>query len=186
MAMARLAARCAGASGVARWRGVVLAGCATAPPGADFPREASQALTDNGETKLGKLTAQWSAQHGGLSGFRLLPGGHRRLHAARRAWPTRPSGRSTRSTSSCRRRHRATLHQPPARGRRPRRARAPPDRRRQHDRRRRRGLGKLSAHPNIEVRLFNPFRVRTGLQPLRAAELASGGSSACRTACTTS
>src|SRR5689334_6220768 len=53
----------------------VLAGCATAPPGADYPREPSQALAQNGGTKLGKLTAGWSAQHGGLSGFRLLPAG---------------------------------------------------------------------------------------------------------------
>jgi len=54
---------------------LALAACTTLPPGADYPREASQALQDPGQTKLGKLAAGWSAHHGGQSGFRLLPGG---------------------------------------------------------------------------------------------------------------
>jgi putative cardiolipin synthase len=53
----------------------LIAGCATLPPGSEFPREASRALETPQETKFGKLTQGWTAAHGGLSGFRLLPGG---------------------------------------------------------------------------------------------------------------
>jgi cardiolipin synthase C len=65
-AMRLLATACAAA---------LISACATLPPGAEFPREPSRALETPQETKLGKLTQGWSAAHGGLSGFRLLPGG---------------------------------------------------------------------------------------------------------------
>jgi putative cardiolipin synthase len=34
---------------------------------------------------------------------------------------------------------------------------------------------RLAAHPSVEVRLFNPFRIRAGMPPLRATEFALGG-----------
>ena len=153
---------------------VVLAGCATAPPGADYPREPSRALENPAETKLGKLAAQWSAQHGGLSGFRLLPAGidsftlrasmadtaERTIDAQYFILHSDDTGRLfiSRLLAAADRgvRVRLLIDDANTIG----------------------GDGdvtKLSAHPNIEVRLFNPFRIRAGWQPLRATELASGG-----------
>lgn len=43
------------------------AGCATLPPPTD--RVPSQALTDTGQTRLGQAVAPWLAEHPGLSGF---------------------------------------------------------------------------------------------------------------------
>jgi putative cardiolipin synthase len=59
----------------AAWAALLVAGCATLPPGAGFPREPSHALETPQTTRLGQLTQRWSAAHAGLSGFRLLPGG---------------------------------------------------------------------------------------------------------------
>ncbi|MGH8799170.1 MAG: phospholipase D-like domain-containing protein [Casimicrobiaceae bacterium] len=54
---------------------VLLAGCASLPPGSAFPRPASNALTHPEATRLGRQLAAQSAAHAGLSGFRLLPVG---------------------------------------------------------------------------------------------------------------
>lgn len=50
----------------------LIAGCAGLPPGADFPRQASAALTHPEQTRLGGQFASTSREHGGLSGFRIL------------------------------------------------------------------------------------------------------------------
>jgi len=149
----------------------MLAGCATAPPGADYPREPSHALTQNGDTKLGKLTAGWSAAHGGFSGFRLLPAGldgfalrSEMAEAAERTIDAQyfilhgdDTGRLfiTRllAAADLGVRVRLLLDDANSIG---------------GDRR----VTTLAAHRNIEVRMFNPFRVRTGLEPFRAANLA--------------
>jgi putative cardiolipin synthase len=52
-----------------------LAGCATLPPGADFPKEPSTALAEPATTKLGQRVAAQAARRPGLSGFRLLQHG---------------------------------------------------------------------------------------------------------------
>ena len=55
---------------------LLLAGCATLPPpGSDYPKSASNALTHPEQTRLGRQFAAASAAHSGLSAFRLLPVG---------------------------------------------------------------------------------------------------------------
>ena len=50
----------------------VLGGCATLPPGADFPKIASVALAHPEETRLGGLFAGAAQAHDGTSGFRII------------------------------------------------------------------------------------------------------------------
>jgi putative cardiolipin synthase len=51
---------------------VALGGCASLPPGADYPRIASTAFSQPGETRLGKAFASSAEGHGTDSGFRLI------------------------------------------------------------------------------------------------------------------
>ncbi len=53
----------------------LLAGCATLPPGSDYPRPVSTALTRPEQTRLGHQLAAAKAEHPGTSGFKLLPVG---------------------------------------------------------------------------------------------------------------
>ena len=59
------------------WGGLIalFAGCASLPPGSDFPKTASSALTRPEQTALGRQLAGAKAEHPGMSGFRLLPVG---------------------------------------------------------------------------------------------------------------
>jgi putative cardiolipin synthase len=50
-----------------------ISGCATAP--LDFPRDYSEAVTDTGNTRLGKEVAEWTVVHPGKSGFYPLING---------------------------------------------------------------------------------------------------------------
>jgi putative cardiolipin synthase len=52
--------------------GAVLGGCAGLPPGADFPKSASAALTHPEQTRLGGQFEQAAREHGGTSGFRII------------------------------------------------------------------------------------------------------------------
>jgi len=56
-----------------------LTGCATAP--LDFPKDHSEAITDTGDTYLGKGAAEWTAKHPGKSGFYPLVAGFDALGA---------------------------------------------------------------------------------------------------------
>src|SRR6202795_3060419 len=49
-----------------------LAGCASLPPGSDFPKTPSSALAQPEETRFGRLFADAARKHGGNSGFRML------------------------------------------------------------------------------------------------------------------
>jgi cardiolipin synthase C len=49
-----------------------LAGCASIPPGSDYPKTPSHTLPEPQATRLGKQFAQASGQHSGRSGFRIL------------------------------------------------------------------------------------------------------------------
>jgi putative cardiolipin synthase len=49
-----------------------LNGCASLPPGSDFPKTASSALAQPEETRFGRQFADAAREHGGNSGFRLL------------------------------------------------------------------------------------------------------------------
>jgi putative cardiolipin synthase len=53
----------------------VLSGCASLPPGSDFPRTASAALAHPEETRLGRQFDNSGLLHAGNSGFRILPVG---------------------------------------------------------------------------------------------------------------
>ena len=50
-------------------------GCATLPPGSDYPKSTTSALTQPERTRFGRQLAAASAAHPGTSGFRLLPVG---------------------------------------------------------------------------------------------------------------
>jgi putative cardiolipin synthase len=52
-----------------------LAGCASLPPGSDFPKTSSSALTRPEQTQMGRQLAAAKAEHPGNSGFKLLPVG---------------------------------------------------------------------------------------------------------------
>jgi putative cardiolipin synthase len=54
---------------------ILLAGCTTLPPGSDFPRDVSSALSNPEETRLGKQFYIAARQHDGNSGFRIIPVG---------------------------------------------------------------------------------------------------------------
>jgi putative cardiolipin synthase len=53
----------------------VLSGCSSLPPGSDFPRIASSALANPDETRLGRQFDNAGREHGGNSGFRIIPVG---------------------------------------------------------------------------------------------------------------
>ena len=53
----------------------ILSGCASLPPGSNFPKTASSALAHPEETRLGHQFADAGRQHGGNSGFRIIPVG---------------------------------------------------------------------------------------------------------------
>ena len=53
----------------------LLAGCASLPPGSDFPKTTSNALMRPEQTHMGQQLAAAKAQHPGNSGFKLLPVG---------------------------------------------------------------------------------------------------------------
>src|SRR5512143_2480296 len=53
----------------------LLGGCASLPPGSDFPKTASTALAHPEQTRLGRQFSDAARQHGGNSGFRIIPAG---------------------------------------------------------------------------------------------------------------
>jgi putative cardiolipin synthase len=53
----------------------ILAGCATLPPGADYPKTHSTAVAQAADTRIGRALAAGNAAHPGHSGFKLLPVG---------------------------------------------------------------------------------------------------------------
>ncbi|MFZ3323812.1 MAG: phospholipase D family protein [Usitatibacter sp.] len=53
----------------------ILAACASLPPGSDYPRTKSNALTRPEQTRIGAQLASAKAGHAGTSGFKLLPVG---------------------------------------------------------------------------------------------------------------
>ena len=52
-----------------------VAGCASLPPGSDFPKTVSSALAQPEETRIGRQFADSARQHGGNSAFRMLAAG---------------------------------------------------------------------------------------------------------------
>ena len=50
----------------------ILSGCASLPPGSDFPKTTSSALAHPEQTLFGRRFADAAREHGGNSGFRML------------------------------------------------------------------------------------------------------------------
>ena len=53
----------------------LLSGCASLPPGSDFPKNPSSALTHSEVTRLGRQFENAACKHDGNSGFRIIPVG---------------------------------------------------------------------------------------------------------------
>ena len=53
----------------------LVGGCASLPPGSDFPKIASSALAHPEETRLGRQFDHEARKHNGNSGFRIIPVG---------------------------------------------------------------------------------------------------------------
>jgi putative cardiolipin synthase len=150
---------------------VLLGGCATMPPGADFPKSASTALAHPEETTLGRKIEPRAKAHPGLSAFRLFASGSdaftlrvQMANAAERTLDVQyfifkddDTGQLLMSAmlraASRGVRVRLLMDDTQARG---------------SDAR----VALLAAHPNVEVRLYNPFYYRGSVPLLRYAEFA--------------
>jgi putative cardiolipin synthase len=145
-------------------------GCASLPPGVDFPKSRSSALERPEETGLGRSIEGAARQHAGLSGFRLLPSGVdgilARIQMADAAERTldvqyyiyREDDTSRLLSDAIMRA--ADRHV---------RVRVLLD---DHGAIHKNLIAGLSGHPGIEVRVFNPFTYRGESRALRFVELA--------------
>ncbi len=148
----------------------MLAGCATLPPGSDFPRPATNALTHPEETRLGRELAPQSAAHAGLSGFRLLPVGIDsfllRMEMAQRAERTLDVQYFVIENDDTGRLLLEALLQAADRGV---RVRVLIDD--EGSLGREAQMKPLAAHPNVELRVFNPSLYRGPIELLHDIEL---------------
>jgi putative cardiolipin synthase len=149
----------------------LLGACATMPPGASYPKSESQALAHPENTTIGHTVEVRAKAHPGLSGFRLYASGSDaftlRVQMANNAQRTLDiqyfifkdddTGQLLMSAMlrAARRgvRVRVLIDDTEARG--------------QEDR-----VAQLADHPNVEVRLYNPFYYRGSIGLLRYAEFA--------------
>jgi len=153
----------------------VLSGCAALPPGSGFPKSASSALAHPEETRLGRQFDNAGSDHGGNSGFRIIPVGAdgflvrmQMINAAERTIDLQyfifhgdDTGRLLTG---------AVLHAAD-RGVRVRilvddGETDPGDEQ----------LTALEAHPSVELRIFNPFAYRGHSTLLRAVEFTTNAS----------
>ena len=160
--------------GLAALAALLLAGCATLPPGSDYPRTASNALTHPEQTRLGRQFAGPSAAHAGLSAFRLLPVGIDsfllRMEMAQQAERTLDAQYFVIENDDTGRLIQQVLLQAADRGV---RVRVLLDD--EGSRGRTAKLTPLSAHPNVELRVFNPAVYRGSLEFLHDLELVGDG-----------
>jgi len=144
-------------------------GCASIPPGSDFPKHASLALTHPEETRLGRQFENAAQEHNGNSGFRIIPVGAdgflmrmQMIHAAERTLDLQYF--IFRGDETGRLLTEAVLHAAD----RGVRVRVLID-----DGETEAGDGQikaLEAHPSIELRIFNPFKYRGHAKLFRATE----------------
>ncbi|HZP85512.1 MAG TPA: phospholipase D family protein [Burkholderiales bacterium] len=150
----------------------VVAGCATIPPGADFPRTASVALTQPETTTLGKAFAQRLNEHSGLGGFRLLPAGTDgfvlRAEMAAAAQRTIDVQYFIFHSDVTGKLLIGELLEAADRGVRVRMLLDDLNMKGEDAK-----ITTLAAHPNVEIRLFNPASYRGPLLPVRAFEFAA-------------
>ena len=158
------------------WLGLVavaamlIAGCATVPPGSDYPRVASNALTHPEQTRLGRQLAPQLAAHPGVSGFRLLPVGIDsfllRMEMAQQAERTLDVQYFVIENDDTGKLIQEALIQAADRGV---RVRVLIDDEGSYGRELQ--LKPLAAHPNIELRVFNPSVYRGPIEFVHDAEL---------------
>ena len=148
---------------------VVLGGCAAMPPGADYPKSPSSAFAHPEQTTLGKKMAPAIAGHAGLSGFHILNRGEDGFLA--RAQMIERAERSIDLQYFIFRNDDTgqllalSLLQAADRGVHVRILIDDAETENGDER-----LAALQAHPNIELRIFNPFRYRGHLDAIRAVE----------------
>ena len=153
----------------------MLGGCASLPPGADFPKTPSLALERPGETRLGRRFEVRLREHSGKSGFHLLPAGldgflarSQMVGAAERTLDVQyfifqGDETGTLLTDAMLRaadrgvRVRVLLDDLEASGRAAQ-------------------IAALDAHANIEIRLFNPFNYRGQAKLFRLLDFAFNSS----------
>ena len=166
-----------GAACLAAAIAIALAACsalppsATLPPGAYATRSESFALANPGETNLGQQLEPSAREHPGMSGFRLIPSGtgcfHARVEMAARAERTLDVQYFAIQSDDTGQLVIAALLDAADRGV---RVRILLDDSNAVGRDAE--IGALAAHPNIELRVFNPFTYRGPLEFLRSAEFA--------------
>ena len=147
----------------------ILGGCASLPPGSDFPKMASSALTSPQETRLGRQFESAAREHGGNSGFRFVQAGAdgflirmQMINAAERTLDLQYF--IFRGDETGRLLTDAVLHAAD----RGVRVRVLVD-----DGKTLTGddqLTVLEAHPSVEIRIFNPFAYRGHITLFRATE----------------
>jgi putative cardiolipin synthase len=148
---------------------LALAGCASMPPGSDYPKVASTALVDPANTALGRSTETFAKAHPGLSGFRLFASGSDaftlRVQMANRAERTLDVQYFIFKDDDTGQLLMSAMLQAASRGVRVRILMDDTEARGQDDR-----VAQLAAHPNVEVRLYNPFYYRGSIALFRYAE----------------
>ena len=149
-------------------------GCATLPPGMDGPKEASTALEHPESTALGRQLDAQAKRHPGLSGFRLLVDGTNSfvLHEeiAAKAERTLDVQYFLLQQDDTGKLVLQALLEAADRGV---RVRLLLDDSEAFDAGS--AIRPLTAHPNIEIRIWNPFVVRQELSLFRWAEFVIGG-----------
>ena len=150
---------------------LLLAGCASMPPGADYPKIASTALADPASTPLGQSVETLANAHPGLSGLRLFASGSDaftlRVQMANRAQRTLDVQYFIFKDDDTGQLLMSAMLQAASRGVRVRVLMDDTEARGQDDR-----VALLAANPNVEVRLYNPFYYRGPVALVRFAEFA--------------
>ena len=140
------------------------------PPGADFPKSASTALAHPEETALGRKVEPRAKAHPGLSGLRLFASGSDalalRVQMADAAQKTLDVQYFIFKNDDSGQLLMSAILRAAQRGVRVRVLIDDTEARSAEDR-----VTTLAAHPNIEVRLYNPFYYRGDVAALRYAEL---------------
>ena len=147
----------------------LVSGCASLPPGSDFPKIASSALAHPEETRLGKQFEDAAGEHDGNSGFRIIPVGAdgfltrvQMINAAERTLDLQYF--IFRGDETGQQLTRAVLGAAD-RGVRVRVLVDDGETVAGDDQ-----ISMLAAHPSVEIRLFNPFAYRGHSTPIRAIE----------------
>ena len=148
---------------------VVLSGCASLPPGSDFPKTASSALVHPEETRLGRQFENAAREHNGNSGFRIIPVGAdgfltrmQMINAAERTLDLQYF--IFRGDETGRLLTDAVLHAAD-RGVRVRVLIDDGETEAGDEQ-----ITALEAHPSVEIRIFNPFAYRGHIKLLKAIE----------------